>query len=165
MTLSPPDIKSILDALEASDWDSATVTVEGVTIAVARHGTALPGGASLPAPAVAPVAPASPAALAPAPVPVPTAQPAPTAAPAAPTGHVISAPSVGVFWRSPRPGLPPFVEVGQRVQAGDTVCIVEMMKLMNNVATEVSGVITAIHVENAEQVEYGTPLISIDPGV
>ena len=157
MTLSPPDIKSILDALDASDWDSATVTVEGVTIAVARHGSALPAGPpATPAPA-APVPAAAPppaAAISAAPV---------AAAPAAPSGHVVTAPSVGVFWRSPRPGLPPFVEVGQRVQAGDTVCIVEMMKLMNNVATQVSGVVTAIHVENAEQVEYGTPLISIDP--
>lgn len=162
MTLSPPDIKSILDALDASDWDSATVTVEGVTIAVARHGSALPAGPpaapapAAPVPAAAPPAAATPAAAAVSAAPV-------AAAPAPPSGHVVTAPSVGVFWRSPRPGLPPFVEVGQRVQAGDTVCIVEMMKLMNNVATQVSGVVTAIHVENAEQVEYGTPLISIDP--
>lgn len=163
MTLSPPDIKSILDALEASDWDSAAVTVDGVTIAVARHGGALPGGAAPVAAAVPlPAPPVAAAASAPA---VPTsAAPAPVAATPAAGGHVITAPSVGVFWRSPRPGLPPFVEVGQRVQAGDTVCIVEMMKLMNNVSTEVSGIVTAIHVENAEQVEYGKPLISIDPG-
>lgn len=77
---------------------------------------------------------------------------------------MITAPSVGVFWRSPRPGLPPFVEVGQTVAVGDTVCIVEMMKLMNNVASEVSGVVAAIHVENAEQVEYGAPLVTITPG-
>jgi acetyl-CoA carboxylase biotin carboxyl carrier protein len=76
---------------------------------------------------------------------------------------VITAPSVGVFWRSPRPGSPPFVEVGQTVAVGDTVCIVEMMKLMNNVVSDVAGTVTAIHVENAAQVEYGAPLISIAP--
>ncbi len=90
----------------------------------------------------------------------PSDVPAPAAAP---SGHVISAPSVGVFWRSPRPGSPPFVEVGQTVAVGDTVCIVEMMKLMNNVVSDVAGVVTAIHVENAAQVEYGAPLISIAP--
>ena len=163
MTLSPPDIKSILDALEASDWDSATVTVEGVTIAVARHGSAVAAGAPPAAASSVLTAPAPPPPAAPGPPVAPVAVAA-TPVAAAPAGHIITAPSVGVFWRSPRPGLPPFVEVGQRVQAGDTVCIVEMMKLMNNVAADVSGVVTAIHVENAEQVEYGTPLISIDPG-
>lgn len=151
MALSTADIKAILDALDASDWDSASVSVDGVTIAVSRNGAA-PAGSPL---SLAPQAPAvaeSPVGVAPAPV-----------APVAPTGHVVCAPSVGVFWRSPRPGSPPFVEVGQRVAAGDTVCIVEMMKLMNNVVTEVAGVVTAIHVENAAQVEYGTALISIAP--
>ncbi|MBA3745608.1 acetyl-CoA carboxylase biotin carboxyl carrier protein [Sporichthya sp.] len=162
MTLSPPDIKAILDALEASDWDSATVTVEGVTIAVARNG-ATPAGA----PAAAPVAPPTPvasertSAIAPAPS---DATP-PATPPAAPIagGHVISAPSVGVFWRSPRPGSPPFVEVGQAVAIGDTICIVEMMKLMNNVVSDVAGTVVAVHVENAAQVEYGAPLITIAP--
>ena len=160
MPLTPPEIKTILDALESSDWDSATVTVDGVTISVARNGAAsvaavpVPVASAAPAPAVAPKAPAAVAA--------PTAAPVATSTPAA-GGHVITAPSVGVFWRSPRPGLPPFVEVGQTVTAGDTVCIVEMMKLMNNVAADVSGVVTAIHVENAQQVEYGTPLVTITP--
>ena len=158
MPLTPPEIKTILEALESSDWDSATVTVDGVTISVARNGAApaaaVPVASAAPAPAVAPTVPAAVAA--------PTAAPAATSTPAA-GGHVITAPSVGVFWRSPRPGLPPFVEVGQTVTAGDTVCIVEMMKLMNNVAADVSGVVTAIHVENAQQVEYGTPLVTITP--
>jgi acetyl-CoA carboxylase biotin carboxyl carrier protein len=153
MALSPPDIKAILDALEASDWDSATVTVEGVTISVARNGAA-PAGT--PAPAVpTPVASANGVAIATAPADVTTAP--------IPGGHVISAPSVGVFWRSPRPGSPPFVEVGQPVAVGDTVCIVEMMKLMNNVVSDVAGTVVAVHVENAAQVEYGAPLITIAP--
>jgi acetyl-CoA carboxylase biotin carboxyl carrier protein len=149
MTLSPPDIKAILDALEASDWDTATVTVEGVTISVARNGAAPPAAVAAPEPAtsedVVAVAATS------------------SDVRATPSGHVITAPSVGVFWRSPRPGSPPFVEVGQTVAVGDTVCIVEMMKLMNNVVSDVAGTVTAIHVENAAQVEYGAPLISIAP--
>ncbi len=151
MALSPPDIKTILDALEASDWDSASVTVDGVTISVARNGAALPGQAVASVDVVARAADSA-----------DVTAPAPVAA-AAPSGHVVTAPSVGVFWRSPRPGSPPFVEVGQRVEAGDTVCIVEMMKLMNNVVADVSGTVTAIHLENATQVEYGAALISIAP--
>ena len=161
MPLTPPEIRTILDALESSDWDSATVTVDGVTISVSRNAVATPTPAAVAAPALAP-SPAPTPTPAPAPAPAPAA-PAATSAPAVAGGHVITAPSVGVFWRSPRPGLPPFVEVGQTVSAGDTVCIVEMMKLMNNVATDVSGVVTAIHVENAQQVEYGTPLVTITP--
>lgn len=149
MPLTPPEIRTILDALESSDWDSATVTVDGVTISVSRNGATPP--ATTPAVVAAPTPPP----------PAPVAQMS-SKSPAT-GGHVITAPSVGVFWRSPRPGMPPFVEVGQTVAAGDTVCIVEMMKLMNNVATEISGVVTAIHVENAEQVEYGTPLVTIAP--
>jgi acetyl-CoA carboxylase biotin carboxyl carrier protein len=162
MALSPPDIKAILDALEASDWDSATVTVDGTTIAVARNGVALPGAAPLPA--LTPPAAATAGALGLSDS-LPAAGTAPAGGPSgvcAPSGHVVTAPSVGVFWRSPRPGSPPFVEVGQQVQAGDTVCIVEMMKLMNNVVAEVAGTVTAIHVENAAQVEYGAALISIE---
>jgi acetyl-CoA carboxylase biotin carboxyl carrier protein len=162
MALRSPDIKAILDALEASDWDTASVTVDGVTIAVARNGAPPPAAAGHDAvPATPAPVPAAPAPAAPPSAPV-TPAPAPSAQ-TAPSGHVITAPSVGVFWRSPRPGSPPFVEVGQRVEVGATVCIVEMMKLMNNVVADVAGVVTAIHAENAAQVEYGMPLISIDP--
>lgn len=146
MALSPTDIKAILEALEASDWDSATVVVDDVTISVARNGA----GLLAPAPPSATEAPAAPAST-------------PAPAVATPAGHVVAAPSVGVFWRSPRPGAPPFVEVGQQVAIGDTVCIVEMMKLMNNVVADVAGTVVAVHVGNADPVEYGTPLITIAP--
>lgn len=75
----------------------------------------------------------------------------------------MTAPSVGVFWRAPEPGAAPFVEVGSRVAAGDTIGIVEVMKLMSNVAAEVAGVVTAIHVDNAQGVQFGTPLVTIRP--
>lgn len=166
MTLSPTDIKHVLAALQESDWDEAVVTVDDVTIAVARNGAVLEAAPAGAAPATA----AAPAAVASAPAPAPVAPAAPaTAEPATPASAprgdevVVSAPSVGVFWRSPQPGAPPFVEVGSHVEPGDTLCIVEVMKLMNNVVAEVAGTVTAVHVENAGQVEFGTSLISIVP--
>ena len=70
---------------------------------------------------------------------------------------------MGLFWRSPSPGAPPFVEVGQSVSAGDTVAIVEVMKLMNHVAAPVDGVVTAILVDNGASVEYGQTIVIVDP--
>ncbi len=78
-------------------------------------------------------------------------------------GTRVESPSVGLFWRSPSPGAPPFVEVGQAVAAGDTVAIVEVMKLMNHVAAPVDGVVTAILVENGASVEYGQTIVIVDP--
>jgi acetyl-CoA carboxylase biotin carboxyl carrier protein len=79
------------------------------------------------------------------------------------SGTQIESPSVGLFWRSPSPGAPPFVEVGGRVATGDTVAIVEVMKLMNHVAAPVDGVVTAILVENGAPVEFGQPIVVVDP--
>jgi acetyl-CoA carboxylase biotin carboxyl carrier protein len=91
---------------------------------------------------------------------------APAAAPPAETeqaqeGQLVKAPMVGTFYRSPSPDAKPFVEVGQTVKKGDTVCIVEAMKLMNEIETDVSGVVKAILVENGQPVEYGQPLFVI----
>jgi biotin carboxyl carrier protein len=70
---------------------------------------------------------------------------------------------VGVFWRAPEPGAAPFVEQGAQVEVGQPLCIVEIMKLMQQVIADVAGVVTAIHVGNGEQVEFDTPLFSIAP--
>ena len=78
-------------------------------------------------------------------------------------GTRIESPSVGLFWCAPSPGAPPFVEVGGRVSAGDTVAIVEVMKLMNHVASPVDGVVTGILVENGDSVEFGQPIVVVDP--
>lgn len=168
MTLSPTDISIIMAALQESDWDAATVVIGDVTISVARNGAHL-DRAPLAAPAAPPVA-AAPVAAAPAPA-APAAAPASPAPAAAPTatpvgdagGHVVTAPSVGVFWRAPEPGAAAFVEVGATVTADGTVGIVEIMKLMNNVPAGVAGTVVAIHVENGQAVEFGTPLFSIRP--
>ena len=112
------------------------------------------------------IAPASAAALGlPAAAPV-EARPAP-AAPAAPLaaepeagqeGHVVKAPMVGTFYRSPSPDAKPFVEVGQTIKEGQTICIIEAMKLMNEIEADASGVVKAVLVENGQPVEYGQPL-------
>ncbi len=81
--------------------------------------------------------------------------------PAEPEGHTVKSPMVGTFYRSPSPGAKAFVEVGQQVNAGDTLCIIEAMKLMNEIEADVSGVVKAILVETSQPVEYGEPLFII----
>ena len=83
------------------------------------------------------------------------------AAPAEPEGHVVRSPMVGTFYRSPSPGAKSFTEVGQSVSAGDTLCIIEAMKLLNEIEADQGGVIKAILVENGQPVEYGEPLFII----
>jgi acetyl-CoA carboxylase biotin carboxyl carrier protein len=92
--------------------------------------------------------------------PIPSA-PVPAAEPAAPDGHVVKSPMVGTLYRSPSPGAKSFVEVGQSVNAGDTLCIIEAMKLMNEIEADEGGVIKAILVDNGQPVEYGEPLFII----
>ena len=95
--------------------------------------------------------------------------PAPVAAPVAaapvedavPEGHIVRSPMVGTFYRAPSPGSKNFAEVGQSVNAGDTLCIIEAMKLLNEIESDQSGVIKAILVENGQPVEYGEPLFVI----
>jgi acetyl-CoA carboxylase biotin carboxyl carrier protein len=173
MEMSPETIRALLDAFERSDWREMVVEVGEDRLHVSRD--QLTELASSAPPAPAPAAPAAPVAP-----PAAPAAPAPSAAPAAPaaapsggatpvdadilaSGTQIESPSVGLFWRSPSPGAPPFVEVGGRVAAGDTVAIVEVMKLMNHVAAPVDGVVTAILVENGASVEYGQTIVIVDP--
>jgi acetyl-CoA carboxylase biotin carboxyl carrier protein len=107
---------------------------------------------------------------APGPAPVPASLPAPAApaAPAAPDaalqveGHVLKSPMVGTFYRAPSPGAKAFVEVGDSVKAGQTVCIIEAMKLLNEIEADKDGVVKAILAENGQPVEYGEPLLVID---
>ena len=99
--------------------------------------------------------PAAPAA------PQPAAVAAEPAKPAAPEGHVVKSPMVGTFYRSASPGSKPFVDVGQNVNSGDTLCIIEAMKLLNEIDADQAGVIKAILVENGQPVEFGQPLFVI----
>lgn len=162
MDLSPADIKLILSTLQESEFDQAEVVVGDVRISVARGGVPL-STPSVGAHTAKPVR-ATPPVAASVPAPAPST---PAVLPAAPagSGHIITSPSVGVFWRASTPGSAPFVEVGQEVSVGDTIGIVEMMKLMSNISADVAGVVTAIHVENAGAIEFGTPLVTIGPKV
>ncbi|MEX2476374.1 acetyl-CoA carboxylase biotin carboxyl carrier protein [Marinobacter sp.] len=106
----------------------------------------------------------------PSPMPAPQAAPAAdnpgtaaseSPAPAAPTGHTLNSPMVGTFYRSPSPTATAFVEVGQKVNVGDVVCIVEAMKMMNQIEADKSGTVTEILVENGQPVEFDQPLVAI----
>ncbi len=97
-----------------------------------------------------------------APVPAPALAQAMAATPTVFPGHVVKSPMVGTFYRSPTPGAKHFVEVGDTVKSGDTICIIEAMKLLNEIECDKDGVIKAILVENGQPVEYGEPLVVID---
>lgn len=112
------------------------------------------------APAAAVTAPAPVIAAAAAPVEAAAPTSAPTLAPAEET-RTVNSPMVGTFYRAPSPGAKPFADVGQRVKAGDTVCIIEAMKLLNEIESEYDGVIKEILVENGQPVEFGQPLFVI----
>jgi len=91
----------------------------------------------------------------------PVAAVAVDAEPAQPEGHVVKSPMVGTFYRTPSPNAKAFVEVGQTVKEGETLCIIEAMKLMNEIESDVAGVVKAILIENGQPVEYGQPLFII----
>ena len=110
----------------------------------------------------APVAaPAMPAPLAPVPA-APALAPAVPEAAAPSAANAVKSPMVGTFYRSPSPDAAPFVEVGQSVRAGDVLCIVEAMKMMNQIEADRAGTVTAIHAENGEPVEFDQPLITVE---
>ncbi len=118
--------------------------------------------AAMPPAAMPPAAAAGAAVTAANPAPAPGA--APPAAPTEEAGlHMVHSPIVGTFYEAPSPGAPPFVKVGDTVHSGQVLCIIEAMKLMNEIESEVSGTIVKRHVENAQPVEYGQPLFAIRP--
>ena len=153
------------------------------TAAASAPAVPAPGSAGAPAGLGAPAAPIAPAAGAAPAVSSPPAAPASNGAPEGVTGtpfatpgsgigvpgppptagEPVLAPSPGIFWRSPAPGQPPFVEVGGRVEADTVVCIVELMKLMNRVSAGRAGVVTAIPVGNGLSVEKGEPIVYVQP--
>jgi len=144
-------IKKLIELLEESGISELEITEGEESVRISR------GGVAAQAPMMA--APmAAPVAAAPAPV---AAAPAP-AAPEAPTGHLVKSPMVGSFYRSSAPGAPSFVEVGQTIKVGDTLCIIEAMKMMNQIESDKAGVIKEILVENEDAVEFDQPLFVIE---
>ena len=165
MEINQEVIRALLDAFEQSDWREMTVTIGTDRLHVSRDAVA--GGeaptAAPPPPSAAPPVPTAPSAAPEAQIDGPRHEaPAATQTPV-PDGTVIESPSVGLFWRAPSPTAPPFVEVGAAVAAGDTVAIVEVMKLMNHVVAPVGGTVKAILPANGDAVEYGQPLVVVEP--
>jgi acetyl-CoA carboxylase biotin carboxyl carrier protein len=176
MSLTPDDLRELLAAFEESTWQEMTVSVAGDTLHVSRRDGAIGATSSARAsePASAPVAHASqpePPFPPPSPPDVPQLDPdvggrpgdAALAAPPGAAGIPVLAPSVGLFWRAPSPGAPPFVDVGTRVEPEDVIGIVEVMKLMNRIPAGVAGVVTAVLAQNGGMVEHGEPLVLIEP--
>ena len=147
-------LKKLIDLVQESGIAELEITEGEEKVKIVKGGAA---AMAVAAPMVAPVAAPAPAAARPAAVQTAAAAPAGEAA-AAPEGHVVKAPMVGTFYRSPSPDAKAFVEVGQAVKEGDTICIIEAMKLMNEIEADASGSVKAILVENGQPVEYGQPL-------
>jgi len=146
-------LKKLIDLVEESGIAELEITEGEEKVRISRNN-------STNAPATATVTQvAAPATSAPAAPGVPAVTGEPAAA--APEGHVLKSPMVGTYYRAPTPGAKAFVEVGQTVNEGDTVCIIEAMKLLNEIEADRSGVIKAILVENGQPVEYGHPLMVI----
>jgi acetyl-CoA carboxylase biotin carboxyl carrier protein len=147
-------LKKLIDLVEESGIAELEITEGEEKVRISKssnpaQGSAIPAVTTTPQQASVspPQAPASP-------------QAPPTEA--IPEGHVVKSPMVGTFYRSSAPGAPAFVEVGQTVKEGETLCIVEAMKLLNEIESDKSGVIRAVLVENGQPVEYGEPLFVID---
>ncbi|NIP79970.1 MAG: acetyl-CoA carboxylase biotin carboxyl carrier protein [Gemmatimonadetes bacterium] len=161
-------VKGLIEAVDGSGIDSLEITRAGTRVKISKTPpAAVPAPSYVPPPAHAPAPqPGSPAGAAPPAGAGSETAPAPGADTAAgePSGLTeVTSPMVGTFYRAPAPDAPPYVEVGTRVTKGQTLCILEAMKLMNELESEVEGVIREILVENAEPVEYGQVLFRIDP--
>ncbi|AII11413.1 acetyl-CoA carboxylase biotin carboxyl carrier protein [Rhodococcus opacus] len=162
------EVREILRTFQESGWASMTLELDGMRVTVGKDGPpAAAGNAPAPAPTAAPVAAPLTAAPTPQAPPAPVAStPAPSApAPAVDTTGCIEVRSqtVGAFWVSPSPGDPPFVQVGQTVEAGQQIAIVEVMKLMNPVLAPQGGEIVQICATNADLVEFDQVLFLIRP--
>lgn len=145
-------LKKLIDLVEESGISELELTEDGEKVRISRNFSAAPAPQHFaqvqyaPAPAAAAAAPA--------------AVSAPAAAPEE-DGHAVKSPMVGTFYRSPSPDAKPFVEVGDTVAVGDTLCIIEAMKLLNEIEADKAGVIKKILVDNGQAIEYGEPLFII----
>ena len=141
-------VKKLIELLEESDINEIEIKEGEESVRISRASSAMLVAAAAPAMQAAPVMQAAPAIV---------------AAPSAPevTGHTVTSPMVGTFYRCPSPGAPAFSEVGQTVKEGDVICIIEAMKMMNQIEADKSGTVTAILVADGEAVEFDQPLVTI----
>ncbi|MBI4227540.1 MAG: acetyl-CoA carboxylase biotin carboxyl carrier protein [Candidatus Omnitrophica bacterium] len=141
------ELKELLALMEEHGLGEVEIEREGLRIRLRKHGAAAETVVERIAAAAPPIALPSPAAAAPPP----------------PTGTPITSPMVGTFYRAPSPESPPFIELGQTIEVGQVVCILEAMKLMNELKAEVRGRVVQILVENGQPVEFGQPLFLVEP--
>jgi acetyl-CoA carboxylase biotin carboxyl carrier protein len=144
-------LKTLIDLVSESNVSELEITEAEGKVRIVKSGGApmvmqQPVMTMAAAPVAAPVAGAAPAAV----------------EPAAPAGHAVKSPMVGTFYRSASPGAKPFVEVGSQVKEGETICIIEAMKILNEIEADKSGTVTKILSENGQAVEYGQPLFIIE---
>ena len=152
-------LKTLIDLVSESNVSELEITEAEGKVRIVKGGGAMVQGY---APAMMPMQQAMPMAAAPA---APAAAPAAAAEPAAaaaPAGHSVKSPMVGTFYRASSPGAKPFVEVGSTVKEGDTLCIVEAMKILNEIEADKAGTVTQILCENGDAVEFGQPLFTIE---
>jgi acetyl-CoA carboxylase biotin carboxyl carrier protein len=145
-------VKKLIELLDESGIAEIEITEGEESVRISRYSTSAQA-----APMMAPAMASAPVAAAPA----AAAAPAIAAEPPAP-GHRVTAPMVGTYYSSPTPGAKTFVSIGSRVEAGDTLCIIEAMKMMNQIEADTSGTVVSILVENGDPVEYGQPLFIIE---
>ncbi len=147
-------IKKLIELIDESDIAEIEIHEGEESVRISRHSQRAPFATA-------------PATSSPVSVPAPVSNRAPAETPAPQgddmrRGHQVKSPMVGTFYRTPSPGSKPFVEVGQRVKVGDTLCIIEAMKILNQIEADKAGPVTAILAENGQPVEYGQPLFIIE---
>ncbi|WP_374319532.1 acetyl-CoA carboxylase biotin carboxyl carrier protein [Aquabacterium sp.] len=148
-------LKTLIDLVSESNVSELEITEADGKVRIVKAGSApvvMTMPAAVAAPVAAPVAAAAPA----------EAAPAPAAEAPVETGHIVKSPMVGTFYRASSPGAKSFAEVGDTVKAGQAVCIIEAMKIMNEIEADIDGTITKILVENGQPVEYGQPLFILE---
>ena len=145
-------LKTLIDLVSESNISELEITEAEGKVRIVKGGPAMAHTTAQPQ---AMMQPAAPAALAPAAAPA-------AAAPQVPAGHTVKSPMVGTFYRASAPGAKSFVEVGSQVKEGETICIIEAMKILNEIEADKSGTITEILCENGQAVEYGQPLFTIE---
>jgi len=147
-------VKKLIELLEESGVAEIEIHEGEESVRISRHMPGAPiAAAPMMMPAAVPVA---------APAAAPPAAATSPAEPEIPAGHTVDSPMVGTFYRASSPGASAFVEVGSKINVGDTLCIIEAMKMLNQIEADKAGTVAAILVENAEPVEYGQPLVVIE---
>jgi acetyl-CoA carboxylase biotin carboxyl carrier protein len=144
-------LKTLIDLVSESNVSELEITEAEGKVRIVKGGPAGVYAAQAPAPMQQALA-----------APAPAAAPVAAAAPEAPKGHTVKSPMVGTFYRASAPGAKAFVEIGSQVKEGDTICIIEAMKILNEIEADKAGTVTQILCENGQAVEYGQPLFVIE---